>query len=244
MNHLDNFQKYNESLIIEDILLTEGFKDIKSKVLKYLKRGILTAAILISLLGSVSAEEKIEILNLVNKENPELYQEMGDKKKKKEQKSVKELNSFMGFKLGMLKDDVLSKLKSDNLDYNLKDFYDEIEYKYEIIKDGKEENKIKLKFNNNILVEIEIYFYKYNMSDAVLNKKSVQRRFERFLEKLDEIYNNDINWKGKWKSKDGKILVKTDSFTISSIAYNVLIIKDNTVKTTKTKNTRDAQISF
>ena len=61
MIHLENFQKYNESLIIDDLLLTEGFSDIKSKVLKYLRRGVLTASILICAYDSYQSNYSLKI---------------------------------------------------------------------------------------------------------------------------------------------------------------------------------------
>ena len=75
VKHLDNYLSFNEKLIINDIL-NEDMKNIKSKVLSYLGRGVLTATILLTLLGNLNAQDKKEVLDVVKKENPELYQEV------------------------------------------------------------------------------------------------------------------------------------------------------------------------
>jgi len=75
---ITKYESFNEKLIIDDIILNESIQDIKNKVLSYLKKGLLTTTILLSLLGSVKASDKQEILNLVKQENPELYQKVSD----------------------------------------------------------------------------------------------------------------------------------------------------------------------
>jgi len=74
MKHLKLYTEFSlneQQLIINDIL-NEGI--MKDKVLSYIKKGALTATILLSLLGSVKGSEKEEILEVVKKEAPELYQ--------------------------------------------------------------------------------------------------------------------------------------------------------------------------
>jgi hypothetical protein len=61
----------------------------------------------------------------------------------------------------------------------------------------------------------------------MINRAQTSTRFHDYLDQVDEIYNNDLNWKGKWKSKDGSLIVKTSTDVMLDDAFDVLIIKAN-----------------
>jgi hypothetical protein len=134
----------------------------------------------------------------------------------------KEMNSFMGIKIGMLKNKVIFVLDSLNIDYNVYD--NKITFEYEIIKDDIENNMIKVLFFEDRVNQIDIYFYAYHLSDGILGYNN--ERFNLFLEKIDDVYDNDINWKGKWKSKDKTIIVETLKKSIQGKVYDVLSIRE------------------
>lgn len=151
----------------------------------------------------------------------------------------KEMNSFLGIQIGMFKEDVILIIKKLGVEYD--DNLERIKFLYEIIKDDVEDNIIRVFYKDNKVVEIQIYFYSYHMSDARVGGKS--KRFQAFLDKLDEVYDNDINWAGKWRSKDKTILVKTTKFTVEGKIYDILIIKDNTTEK-ENKNIENPEISI
>jgi len=175
MNHLNDFEKYNESLIIEDILLTEGFKDIKSKILKYLKRGILTTSILLALLGNVKGVEKQEILDLVKQENLELYQDVVDNGSKYQSIEFDDpryrFKVEYSLKCEFNEDNTIGGIRIYNnaSSYNFKtekQYYEFLDYLTEV-KAYFEKWKIKAKENNiqNIKTELPIDFPFYSWRD-------------------------------------------------------------------------------
>ena len=123
-------------------------------------------------------------------------------------------------------EDVISHLKELNRDYEEYSGLNELDFKYDILQDGKEMNIIKLYFSDKKLSKICVNFFKYNMLSPMQNTK----RFQKSLDELDKTYKNDINWKGKWKSKDGSILVTTDTMVLLDNMYDVLIIQRNSKK--------------
>ena len=134
---------------------------------------------------------------------------------------IEELNSILGFDIGMSKEGAISRLNEIKLDFvEYPDKY-EIDFKYDIMQEGEEMNIIKLFFTDEKLSKICVHFYKYDMLLPMQNS----RNFQHYLDELDEIYNNDINWKGKWKSKDGSIIVTTETNIILDKMYDVLMIQ-------------------
>lgn len=134
-----------------------------------------------------------------------------------------EFNSILGIKIGMSKDETLLRLNQLKLDYESYPENNEINFEYDILRDTKEQNFIRLFYKDDLLVQIWVYFYKY----SVFQQTQTSRRFQDYLNEIDKKYDNDINWKGKWRSKDGLLTVETKMDIRLDIVYDILVIKRN-----------------
>ena len=143
----------------------------------------------------------------------------------------KVMNSFLGIKLGMTKNEVIKRLSELEIkDYK---FYESspnketLRFLYEIYEDELEDNIIRVLFEQDSVCEIQICFFSM-IAGAHNYKARIDKPFKKFLDEINKEYDNSINWKGKWRSKDKCVILKTDRYNIEGKAYYALVIKDNT----------------
>lgn len=126
--------------------------------------------------------------------------------------STQTLNSILNIKLGDTKDITICKI--DSIEARYIELNKKILMQYDIDNDY-EYNLISLLFNNDTIIQIQIYFYCYELNSIIANCD--KNKFKTFLDSLDNIYNSNIRWKGTYKSEN--VIAKTEKFRVVGGTY-------------------------
>lgn len=193
MIYLNDFKKYNENIIVSDVLITENFKDIKIKIINYLKKGILTSSILLSLFSNLNAQEQKEIINIIKKEDIELYDIINNNYITKELKTESEkyeISLNFGWTSGM------GTTNSNNISTH-------------------ELRNINIRNNNN-----SISFYHFNIKP---NEIKIIQQYSNFLEFLSRCKYYFEKWKKSANENNIKEINKLMPISFQKYHCNFII---------------------
>lgn len=174
MKYINSYNKHIESQITNDLLINEGFSDILDKLKSYGKKGLLTTAILLSLLGSASAANKQDEIIKIALEN-------FDRKDK-----IEFYNAIIGLSTRYESE----SMKNNNLD--AASAFKEISVHYTQLRDNRSANELSKNAKEHLKVIFES-IKKYNdseKSELIAYGSSIKRQVnEAKITKATSIIN-------------------------------------------------------